>query len=166
MPRTINITGQRSGRLVAIRPVSYDDRGNVCWLCKCDCGNYSTVPAFEIKRGGTRSCGCVIVNNNFNYKHGHTKNNKVSSEYTAWQAMHNRCKNPNVREYKRYGARGIKVCQRWSVFEKFLADVGLRPHAGLSLDRINNDGDYEPGNVKWSTPKEQANNRRKPKKHD
>jgi hypothetical protein len=75
--------------------------------------------------------------------------------------MKNRCENPNVRQYKDYGGRGIRVCDRWrSSFENFLADVGERP-AGLSLDRIDNDGDYEPGNVKWSTRSEQMHNRRK-----
>jgi len=75
--------------------------------------------------------------------------------------MLHRCNNPNAKEYKNYGARGITVCDRWRDFPAFLADVGERPSSGLSIDRINNDGNYEPGNVRWATPKEQSNNTRR-----
>jgi hypothetical protein len=101
-----------------------------------------------------------------NYKHGHKPQGSASPEYAAWNAMRARCGNPKNPRYKRYGARGIKVCDRWqNSFDNFLEDItreiGLRPSPQHSLDRFpNNDGDYEPGNVRWATDVEQANNRR------
>jgi hypothetical protein len=93
--------------------------------------------------------------------HGHAKRGSVSRTYNIWSGMRKRCNNPNQHAFKYYGGRGIKVCQDWSNYEAFLADMGEAP-AGLSLDRINNDGNYEPGNCRWATPKQQAENQRKP----
>ncbi len=91
--------------------------------------------------------------------HGNTKHGMFGTPtYTTWGQMIQRCTNPKSKEYPRYGARGIKVCERWRKFENFLADMGLKP-AGLSLERVNNDGDYEPDNCKWATPLEQSRNR-------
>jgi hypothetical protein len=92
-------------------------------------------------------------------KHGRYR----TPEYFAWDNMRQRCGNPKHPEYKNYGARGIKVCERWKLFINFFADMGERPSPELSLDRINNDGNYEPGNCRWATPKEQANNQRRTK---
>jgi hypothetical protein len=89
---------------------------------------------------------------------------KRPKEYTAWDHMIRRCHNPNYQNYKWYGARGISVCDRWRSYENFINDMGPAPSKGHSLDRVNNDGNYEPGNCKWSTQKEQANNMRRPKK--
>ena len=95
-----------------------------------------------------------------NTKHGHSfRNGKPSPTYNSWHKMKQRCLNPNCLEYKNYGGRDIKVCERWMDFENFLEDMGERPE-GLTLDRINNDGDYEPGNCRWATWKEQNQNRR------
>ena len=91
-------------------------------------------------------------------RHGHTRNGKESSEYISWAHMKTRCQNPNNDRYHRYGGRGIKVCERWQSFENFLADMGVRP-PGLTLERMDNDSNYEPGNCKWATQKEQANNK-------
>ena len=96
-----------------------------------------------------------------NYKHGHnlSKTGKPSPTYISWQGIKARCQNPNRSDYERYGGRDIKVCERWQDFENFLSDMGERPE-GKTLDRINNDGDYEPGNCRWATPKEQRQNQR------
>lgn len=95
-------------------------------------------------------------------KHNHANRGKQSSTYICWAAMIRRCFNKNTKDYPGYGGRGITVTERWLNFENFLADMGEKPK-GLSIDRINNDGNYEPGNCRWATPKEQAQNRRKTK---
>jgi hypothetical protein len=161
--RPLPITNVRFGRLIVIRPVGKDAHRNIRWLCQCDCGNHHVVAAIELRRGKVVSCGCA--RKGVNSTHGHAKYGKISPEYRAWRGMHTRCKNQNVKEYKYYGGRGIKIDPRWNAFENFLADVGLRPHSGLSLDRINNEGNYEPGNVRWATRSEQRRNRRPWLKH-
>jgi len=94
-----------------------------------------------------------------NYKHGHKVNKKASPTYNSWRAMRARCQHSNASNYERYGGQGIKVCDRWQDFENFLSDMGERPE-GKTLDRIDNNKGYEPGNCKWSTPKEQSQNRK------
>jgi len=162
--RPYNITNVRFGRLVALRPVSKDRRG-IRWLCQCDCGKQTIIHVVELrrrKRNNQIACGCLVGKNN--YKHGHSggggTGRKASPEYAVWHSMRSRCRNKNDHNYKHYGARGIKVDPRWDNFETFLADVGRRPHPSLTFDRINNDGNYEPGNVRWTTKSEQNKNRR------
>ena len=137
------------------------------FLCKCSCNKETIVSMNHLKTGHTTSCGCVGRNRLaiFNYKHGHAKVGRITTEYRIWLNMKNRCGNPANPAYKYYGQRGIKVCQRWQdSFEAFLEDVGNRPSKKLSLDRIDNNDDYMPKNVRWATWSQQRFNSRKPTK--
>jgi len=161
MPNFPDITNQRFGRLVAIR-ILRRDRTGIHWLCACDCGQQSVTTASHLRRGHTRSCGCfridVVVNRSL--RHGHSRPGAHSPTHQSWRAMQTRCDNPRGKCYELYGGRGIAVCDRWRVFENFLADMGERPE-GLTLDRLDVEGNYEPGNCRWATVQEQNRNRRR-----
>lgn len=139
--------------------------GNVYWLCKCICGKEKAVLDRNFKSGNVKSCGCLrseIYSRNAKKRftiHGHASNLKHSPVYSTWHAMWQRCINPQSRGYHWYGAKGVKICKRWESFKNFLKDMGERP-VGKTIDRINPFGDYKPSNCKWSTHKEQMNNRR------
>lgn len=166
-----NITGQKFGRLTAIRfshKKLYGTKGcsNYFWLFKCDCGNETTAQKARVIGGFTTSCGCYWTE--IKTTHGNTKwkdgKHHVSRTYSSWISAKSRCYQKSQPYYYNYGGRGIKVCDRWkNSFENFLADMGERPE-GTSLDRIDSDKNYEPSNCRWSTPKEQAANRRSRKK--
>lgn len=161
MSKLADLTGQKFGRLTVIeRAENIGDRTR--WKCQCDCGNEIIVYATNLKRGLTKSCGCYGKNFPSHLKHGHGKHG--DSTYNVYTLMKSRCYNTNNKAYKNYGGRGIAVCDEWlHDFKAFYDYVSVLPHfgeAGYSLDRINNDGNYEPNNVRWATKKEQANNRR------
>lgn len=167
MPKIINITSQKFGRLTALRDAGKDKRGRV-WLCLCDCGKEAMVGSSHLRTGHTRSCGCLAIEAAKiprNVKHGHTRisSKTCAYEYHAWSSMKQRCFNPNVRNYPRYGGRGITVCLRWQGddgYANFIADMGMRPGKGYSIERNNTDGNYEPTNCRWATQTEQQNNRK------
>lgn len=165
------LTGIKFGRLLAISRAENGKAGQTRWLCKCECGILRIVVAGKLKAGLTKSCGCYKRDNarkrgvslgKLSYKHGNARfNGKRSKEYSTWIAMRSRCYNPNNTRFADYGGKGITVCSRWNEsFEHFLTDMGTKPTADHSLDRINNLGNYEPGNCKWSTRSEQQRNKR------
>jgi hypothetical protein len=168
----IDITGQRFGRLVVVaRDGSCKHTGGATWRVQCDCGNKKSVVRSALILGRTQSCGClaseVSARNIRNahpkaVKHGRLRNGSDGGKlYNAWHQMIRRCEGKSNASYQRYGGRGICVCPTWREnFAEFAAHIGEPPSAMHSVDRINADGNYEPGNVRWATPKEQANNRR------
>lgn len=170
MPRpTPNLTGQRFGRLTVIERA--ENKGKkAAWRAVCDCGKGVAVRGEVLTRGDTRSCGCLRREASrarrppLNERHGHSpKYGPHSREYNSWHSAKQRCGNEHNKRWKHYGGRGITMCERWrESFENFLADMGPRP-AGKTLDRVNNNGNYEPGNCRWATTKEQRANQRKRK---
>lgn len=163
MARRVEVNaGDRYGRLVVIREVaSIVSNGEKLRRveCICDCGVVKEYRLHSLRTGNTRSCGCFVKENVGvgPKKHGLSE----SCEYRIWQGMKRRCRAVGDACYRHYGGRGIKVCERWSAsFEAFYEDMGPRPSDKHSIDRINNDGDYEPSNCRWATSKEQSRNKR------
>lgn len=154
MANVIDERGNIYGRLTVMEHAGINKHGQQLWLCKCSCGNEATVFGGHLRSGDVKSCGCLKVE--LLTKHGLSK----TRGYKSWVQMLQRCRNPNSPYYERYGGRGIKVCDEWLDFTKFLEDMGERP-ANTSLERINNNEGYCLGNCIWAGSSRQSFNQRK-----
>ena len=161
--KAINIVGQKFNRWTILsRAENHPISGSAQFLCQCDCGNKTIIPGTSIRKGHSKSCGCLrdelaskrMQGVKFGLKHG-LYGTKI---YTTWRAMLQRCEDTNSSGYYKYGAKGIKVCKRWHNIKNFVSDMGFPPSPKHSIDRIKNHGDYKPSNCKWSTLIEQMNN--------
>lgn len=164
----IDLTGRKVGHWTVLGKGGRNKHGELLWWCVCSCGTQREVKGQYLRIGDSKSCGCQT-----NVSHGHARRDASQAMYRRWQAMLHRCHMPKHKEFHRYGGRGIVVCDRWRFgeggkhgFECYLADLGEPPFDGASVDRINNDGSYEPNNVRWATQKQQMRNSRRAALHE
>jgi hypothetical protein len=160
----IDLAGKRFERIIVVQKTNMKVGTHIVWRCICDCGKEILISSDCLRSGRTKSCGClgISIRREIATKHGCSTRYKKTREYSTWSSMIQRCTNQKHKSYKNYGGRGIKICDEWrNSFSNFLAylksnNMFPRP-IGFSIDRINNDGNYESGNIKWSTPTEQNN---------
>ncbi len=158
-----NLTGKRSGKLVAIMiSKKKSSQGRRLWECLCDCGGKKLVDTYFLRIERIKSCGCFTKEQRISKlkKHGYAPSKNRGKVYRTWLNMRNRCNNKNDLRYFQYGGRGIKVCKRWDNFSLFLKDMGEPPSNEHSIDRKNNEGDYKPSNCQWATRSQQGRNKR------
>lgn len=158
--KLINLVGQRFGRWVVVAEDGRASDGKAAWLCICECGKRRTVSGGSLRRGLSKSCGCLNLE--------HLKERAIhglaeTPTYSIWLGIRQRCMNPKSRSWIKYGGRGITLCERWMDYLNFLKDMGPRPH-GMSIERVDNGGNYDPNNCVWATSKTQSYNKRNTRK--
>lgn len=153
--------GQRFGRWTVIAKTTNGSSAKRRFICKCDCGNTGAVAASVLVHGTSKSCGCLRaeVTATTHRIHGHASVKNTSKTYDVWLQMRGRCQRATHKDFKYYGGRGITICERWEKFENFLADMGEAP-LGLTIERRDKNGNYEPGNCSWESRTVQMNNTR------
>lgn len=158
MAKVIDLKGQVFGRLTVLSEEGKASNGNIVWKCQCSCGNTKNIVGGSLRKGDTTSCGCLRDERikETNTKHGLTKH----PLYRVWLGMKDRCYNEKFKQYQDYGGKGVTVCDSWKYsFENFYSDVVEKYRKGLQIDRIDNNGNYEPDNVRWVTPQQNTMNR-------
>lgn len=155
-----DLSGIRFGRLLAVSRVGTTTYGKPIWLCKCDCGKSVEVVSANLRSGNSQSCGCLKSALTADRKFIHGRNGGDPT-YGTWVAMKARCLRERSSAFHKYGAKGVAICERWMFFVNFLEDMGERPD-GMTIDRIDGSGNYEPGNCRWATPAQQRANQKTP----